>query len=706
MNFRFTCSISILLHIGMLANAQPQKDSLLNLLKQHTKSDTNRVLLLCYLANECTNQDSIIYYANQAKSLSEQLRFDKGNGRALWLLGMANYYKDNIDSSEYYLEQGFKAAQKAKDDYALGKIYNSSANIANYLGNQGYAIELYFKSLSYKERLDDEFGEAVTLNNIANIFSQQQDYLKAREYYSRSYAKRKKGGRLSSALMLHADIADNFSHLKLLDSAKYYLHMGIQFANQSNDPLGILDLYNAEVNYHNAAGNLDSAMYYANLGLETAKEYGSEDRETLFKLILAKQYNGLKNFKVGYEFADEACKMSRKLKRLNYLKEATLQRSLGLQGLGRIEESYQLFKHYKVLSDCTLNNQIKNAALAKDYQYKLEKARLEDENKRIELENKLSEEKALTGFAVVTLVAMSILAYFFYKNFRQKNRSNEELLKQQTEILEKNKEIARQNKRLNEQKQEIQSINESLEEVVARRTHEIQESVKTLTQQNSNLEQFSFIVSHNLRAPVARIKGLAHLMQGKLDQKEQEQIIGMMNLASFDLDVVLGDLTNIINIKSRPIENREKVDVGELFASVVNLLGEDIKKSGAQIKIDVKNANEVLTIKPYFRSILTNLVTNAIKYRSTDRDLVIQIEGSTNDEFHVYSVNDNGQGIDLSNGNGAKIFGLYQRFHTNIEGRGLGLYLVKTQLEAIGGRIDVTSKLDEGTTFTFYLPAN
>jgi signal transduction histidine kinase len=707
MNVKLVFFSFIFLFFLTTARAQHKQDSLLHLLiSTHSKPDSNRVITLCELAFTYSNMDSVIFYGQKAKLLSEKLDFDKGKGRAFWLLGMANYYIENIDSAEFYLAQALIYSQRANDALALGRIYNSSANIANYLGNPGYAIELYFRSLEFKERLNDSFEEAITLNNIANLFYQQQDYVKAKEYYTRSYSKRKDASGLSSGLMLHADMADNFVKLKMLDSARHYLLAGRRLSSASEDFLGITDIYGAEVNYQNALGNSDSAIYYAKLGLDIAIQSGSEDRETLFRITLAKHYNEKKDFEIGYAFADDACKLSRKLGRINYLKEATLQRSIGLEGLGKIDQSFQLFKFYKVLSDCTMNNQIRNTVLAKDYEYQLEKASLIEENKRIELQSKLSQEKEFTAFAFISLIVVSVFSFFLYRNFKLKKKSNEELLKKQSDIIKMNQEIASQNKRLSAQKLEIQSINESLEETIVERTLEIQESVKTLTLQNQNLEQFSFIVSHNLRAPVARLKGLASLIHYDLDKEELKKITQMIKSASLDLDVVLSDLTHIIDIKSRPLENREYIDMTDLFNSIIDLMREDIETINAKVEIEVQEANQILSIKPYIRSVFTNLLSNAIKYRSHNRALVIQIQGHAVDGFHVFKVIDNGLGIDLHDGNKSKIFGLYQRFHNDIEGRGLGLYLVKTQLESLGGDISVESNPQGGTSFTICLPIN
>lgn len=707
MNFKLTLSIMLLFYAAVCSHAgRINHKAAFDHSYQDIEVDTNRVNFLCQLAYGYANMDSVKYYALEAKNLSQALNFRKGIGRSFWLLGMANYYQENIDSSEYFLEQALKYAQEEKDVKTLGRIYNSSANIANFLGNPSYAVELYFKSLRYKEQLHEPMEEAITLNNIANLFHQQGDYVKAREYYIKSYSKRKEASKLNSALMLLSDMSNNFIKIDMLDSAMYYLMAAKTYSKASNDLLGTADIYSILVRYHDASGNPDSVLFYANLGLAVSQQAKSRDKETMFKLILAKYFNSNKQFEMGYVYADDACKLSKTIGRLSYMKEATLQRSIGLEGLGKSQEALDLFKYYKILNDCTLNNKVKNAVLAKDYQYKLEKARLQAENKRIELESKLSKEKILTVAALISVVIVSIIAFFYYRNFRHKEKINEELLRRQSEIIEKNEEIAIQNQKLNQHKHEIESINSSLEDIVAKRTHEIRESIKTLTLQNQNLEQFSFIVSHNLRAPVARLKGLASLMHYDLCKQDLNSVTQMIKEASADLDIVLSDLTHIINIKSRPLENREIVNLSDLLDGVMALIQDDINSTKAKVEVELNDALEILTIGPYIRSIFTNLLTNAIKYRSPDRNLVIQILGQTTKGFHRYKIIDNGLGIDLRNGNATKIFGLYQRFHTSIEGRGLGLYLVKTQLESLGGQISVASTPDNGTSFTISLPIN
>ena len=128
------------------------------------------------------------------------------------------------------------------------------------------------------------------------------------------------------------------------------------------------------------------------------------------------------------------------------------------------------------------------------------------------------------------------------------------------------------------------------------------------------------------------------------------------------------------------------------------ILSDSIYESGALLKEDIQitliHANE-----PYLESIIYNLFSNALKYRSEKRVLELSISTFKDGNDVVLKICDNGVGIDLES-YGQKLFGLYQRFHDHVGGKGMGLYLVKTQVEALGGSIAVESKVDHGTTFT------
>lgn len=314
-------------------------------------------------------------------------------------------------------------------------------------------------------------------------------------------------------------------------------------------------------------------------------------------------------------------------------------------------------------------------------------------------------------FIAVCVVCLIMLIYIFRtQNIRRINHELAEAVKAQTvEINEKNKilyqqreELAAQNEELLQSHEEISAQrdlvfkqNEMLETEVEKRTQE-------LVEYNHQLEQFAFIAAHNLRAPVARILGLGNLLDisGQTDI-QREQIYPRIIHATRELDVVVKDLNTILYLKKNSDSVITLIDLPTEVDIIIENLAHEISMTKAKITTDFSKVTTIRSVKPYFDSIIYNLVSNAIKYRHPERSPVINIQAEQIQNEICLRVSDNGLGIDVDLFQD-KLFTLYSRFHLHIEGKGMGLYLVKTQLAAMGGRIEIESKVNEGTTFSVY----
>lgn len=230
--------------------------------------------------------------------------------------------------------------------------------------------------------------------------------------------------------------------------------------------------------------------------------------------------------------------------------------------------------------------------------------------------------------------------------------------------------------------------------------HTAADKNKMLVEQNLQLEQFAFIAAHNLRAPLARILGLAHILEISNDPKESETIIGKIVASTRDLDSVIGDLNTILDIRKHT-SNLRDVNLTETLTRVTKTLEREFEETRAKLIVDLTEADTVTAVSPYIESILYNLLSNAIKYRHPDRTPEIQVKTSLTREHICLNVSDNGLGIDLTQHKN-HMFNLYKRFHLHMEGKGLGLYLIKTQMLSLGGKVDVESQPGTGTSFLLY----
>ena len=245
----------------------------------------------------------------------------------------------------------------------------------------------------------------------------------------------------------------------------------------------------------------------------------------------------------------------------------------------------------------------------------------------------------------------------------------------------------------------------SVRDITAQKKSELEREqlIRELSNKYNQLMQFNYIVSHNLRAPVAHILGLGKLLHTDINATDKETTLEYIQEAALALDDLLQDLNVILSTRSMLNEKTETFLLADVVRTVCNNLQNEIKKSNAVIETNIHpQAAEIVSIKSYIQSAIFNLITNAIKYKSPERTPVIRIEATRCEGKTVITVADNGMGINLGT-HGDRLFGLYNRFHPEHEGKGLGLYMTKTQMESLGGHITVESTEGVGTTFIITL---
>jgi len=221
-----------------------------------------------------------------------------------------------------------------------------------------------------------------------------------------------------------------------------------------------------------------------------------------------------------------------------------------------------------------------------------------------------------------------------------------------------------------------------------------------LLQRNKDLEQFSYIVSHNLRSPVANIVGISNAIADfGLTEAEKNEFMEELVTSVKKLDNVIIDLNDILQIRNHVNESSEKVKFSEILNDIKSGIIASGDNKGVMISGDFTEIDEISTLKSYIHSIFYNLISNSIKFRQHESIPVIEIKSKVNAGKIELAFKDNGIGIDVEK-NGKYMFGLYKRFHPGYaEGRGMGLFMVKTQVESLGGKISLQSKINQGTEF-------
>jgi signal transduction histidine kinase len=291
--------------------------------------------------------------------------------------------------------------------------------------------------------------------------------------------------------------------------------------------------------------------------------------------------------------------------------------------------------------------------------------------------------------AALILVACSYFLKFSYETIERKKEKLITSLNKANEIIQRQRELlAHENNELN--------LN------LIEKNNQLIQTNEELIQHNNDLQQFSYTVSHNLRGPVASMMGLLDLLKPDDWESERAAIVQYIRKSVISLDSTITDLNTIIDIRNRVTRIRQAVDLNEEIDHVIGLLQKDLHDHRVQIEREMNDVSIIYSIKPMIGSILYNLVSNAIKYRSPERNPLIRIRVHQKEDIVTIEVSDNGLGLDVHRFKD-KIFGLYKRFHTHTDGKGIGLFLVKLQAETLGGGVDIFSTPEQGTTFVVSL---
>ena len=231
---------------------------------------------------------------------------------------------------------------------------------------------------------------------------------------------------------------------------------------------------------------------------------------------------------------------------------------------------------------------------------------------------------------------------------------------------------------------------------------DVQNAVNLLSDQNKRLQNFAYIVSHNLRSHTGNLQFMVNLYDQTDVNDDRQEIFTHIKSISDSLKTTIEHLSEIVKIQAEIGKERKKLDIESTFKNVLSALENNIESSDAAIGYDFSKCPDVNYIPAYLESIFQNLLTNSLKYKHPDRKPVIKCYSSKDDGHTWLYFEDNGVGIDLER-YGDSVFGMYKTFHQNPEAKGIGLFITRNQIEALGGSITIESKVNEGTKFSIKL---
>ncbi len=220
--------------------------------------------------------------------------------------------------------------------------------------------------------------------------------------------------------------------------------------------------------------------------------------------------------------------------------------------------------------------------------------------------------------------------------------------------------------------------------------------------QNKRLLNFAHIVSHNLRSHSGNLAMTLEFLKNEKDEKEKVDLMNMLEVSVNHLEETVIHLNDVVALNIKTDDNLQTVNLNYHMDGAISSVQAMLKLVGGEIENTISEQIRVKAVPAYLDSVFLNFLTNSIKYHLIGRHPKIRISAKRKNGKIALSIKDNGMGIDMEK-HGSKLFGMYKTFHHHPDSKGIGLFITKNQVEAMGGTIDVKSKVDIGTTFTIYL---
>jgi signal transduction histidine kinase/Flp pilus assembly protein TadD len=675
--------------------------------------------------------DSALFYYDKAMALAKKTKNERVENRIRANRAALYFTQGKIDEALESYTQLLQILKLQKNDGLRAQILVNVGHIYKIKGEYNKALSIYFEVLNSNHELRmplDQSRDQIefsVLQNIGAVYSLTADTTKALEYFRKAYRVGKTNGYVTLLSFTASSIGIIHRQKKNYDSALFYFKEALALRDQSNTSLQnyatlcdiswvlfMMNRYKESEQYLAKAYDLTRKV---NNSLAYAYTYLTDGELSFRKEDFA---NAVRKLQLSLQLAKE-----NKLAAVANKAEEYLEKTYA--AMGNYKQAYEFQKRYAAYQDSLLGNEKIRAITRLESKYAIEKQR--KENEILTLESKLQKQEikyratersiiivcCFILFIASTLLLIGMLKIKgLNKKLHQQNhfieRQNEDIAKQNIELILQKEEIKSQkdaletkNIELATSREKISRNNTLLEEVVRVRTLELSRSNEQLQEQFHQLEQFSFITAHTLRGPVARILGLGNILSLSKPE-ENSQIIDKLISTTHDLDSIVHEIGQIVLVNEQTQQEIETIELLPFVEKVKASFLEELKTIGGNFTIRV-DAPLAKSNPNYLNNILTNLISNSIKFRSPVIPLNIHLSIQADKGILTWTVKDNGVGFD-SEKYSTKLFEPYQRFHHYLGGKGLGLYLAKSFVKNLRGTIELSSKEGEGTIVTFSLP--
>ncbi|MEP1093507.1 MAG: ATP-binding protein [Cyclobacteriaceae bacterium] len=569
------------------------------------------------------------------------------------------YIKFEPSKSLPYINEAIRLSDSIQYKSGLIRATTNKGNSFWVVGLQDQALSNYLLALSHGAR-DFPLHYARLNNNIGEVFKKKKLYDSALKYYNEA---RQVVSLVTDQkpVIITCNIAEAFLLSNRIDSATHYFNLGLDLANQSNHKRGLANALSglSEINYRK--GSLRTAIEQQKQSLRLGEEIDDVRRAIQSHLKLSEYYlsdNAIDSSTAQMNVSrilSRSVNANDLLLEANYLEYQILTATNQYQKAAEVLDSYQVLKDSLVTLEFSSSvDRIKSSLLAeissKENQLLIQSQKATERTNRTRL-------ILLSTFSVLLIIVLCLI-YFF--------RESKRLVKHQLE-----KDIL----------------------------------IGKLSLRNKNLREFNSVISHNLREPLTQIIGYAKFYENSNPDISTDELINHIKKSSFRIDQTIRDLNTVLSDVEPNPSDYKQIDLEQTIHFVAETFDEAFTEVSTQIEFRSEGQILFRSYQPFINDILHHLISNAIRFRARDRPLSVIVNVKQTDSETVIAFKDNGIGLDLERTK-EKLFKMYQKFHADTRGRGVGLFIVKSRIDALNGEISVTSTVGTGTTFTIHLPIN
>lgn len=745
--FLFNLTLWLLvLSTGVFAQ-KSSVDSLKKLLP--TSSDTTRVKILNALAIEIhvDHPREAINLGEESLKLATKLKFTRGIAESNDILGRAHYELNDLDKTlSFYLKaathyNSLKDSTKLANEYnELGVVYKNLGNylealkyyqqsltifsvlddekgkgnvlinmglIYNYQGNYEKAIESYIKSIKIWEETDDKKGLALAHGNLGNLYLSLHEHAKALEYFKVSENLfRELDENIMLAIVLN-NIGLIYNEFKDFEKAIEYYESAYTISNNFDYKTGMaLSLSNKGIVYEDRK-QLNLALENFTKALELFRETGNKSFMAARLIDIGEVQAKLGYFNEAYSNLQEGLKISKEIndaERELYSYKALFEY---FETTKNYNKSLEYYKQYSNLKDSVFNIQKSQQITEIQTRYETDKKEQENELLRKERairEETISQKEVQNRMLLIGILFFLAFAGYFFIVYRQKQRTNLLLSRQNQEINLKQQEIIEINESLTNSQNQLSLANAELQRLNSNLESTVQERTSALEKTNIELDTFLYQSSHALRRPIVSIMGLVQVVRLETRHDQIDLIRDKIEDTAIKMDEMLRKLVMASEINISQYDPAKTI----CFEAIVNEAWKNLEKTvpvnDIFFQASIEPIGNFVSKEVLINILFQNLLENAVLYSKEStyyqKEIKVSVRAKEN-EIHI-EVYDNGIGIisELL----PRVFDMFTVATEKPKGFGLGLYIVKKTVEKLNGTINVSSNENEYTAFKIILP--